>query len=300
MDVIHVADEDLDRLVGAPEDRPVRRLLLAIILCSILRARKIALVRTVHIVEQKKPTGTAARLARRLLDDATSIFVSLEGASPTPDGVCTADIRHSHYRDRFIGYPHEDMVRGRILYLVPSNPESEINSLVAAALAASVSGITLRIAGRVGEEVEASVRADCARHATTLSARLEQLSDGARVQEITAAEVVVIPRVDSIEAVQTALLALSLNRLVLMPRTAWTTKLARDVTTGWTHLSDGPITSATLVDAVAKASDGNRGPRPDLTGRDLPTIRSHYLSAFQAASQSHRGNRGFIRPPGPR
>jgi beta-1,4-mannosyltransferase len=141
----------------------------------------------------------------------------------------------------------------------------------------------LRIAGVASAALDGPLRTARALHSAIVSTRLELLSDGAQVQEIDAAELVVVPQIESLATLQLVFLALSLDRPVLARRTEALAALAGAVGPGWLHLSDGPIT-AEAVDRAYTSLRQERTERPCLDGRDLVTTQGAYAAVFRDAA----------------
>lgn len=287
VDVVHVADEHLDLLLGVEETRAFRRLLSIVVLATLVRSRRIALVRTLHPTEEPPVARGLAVVARRLLDKATCMFIAFDDSTPTPDARRTTVIPHAHFQDRFVGYPRREQLEGRVLCIAHSWLPPEVHALRATVRDARTVNLTLRVAGLMPDEFD-NIPIDVAADPTIVSERLALLSDGAQVQEITAAELVVAPRIDSLERLQGIFIALSLNRPVLTPRTETTSRLAEQVGPGWLLLCDGPITPDALDAAFTAMRSGHRSASPNLQGRDLLTIRAAYVEAFRAAAESRR------------
>ncbi|WP_336631571.1 MULTISPECIES: hypothetical protein [unclassified Microbacterium] len=284
VDVAHVADSSLDVLLGTRDAKGFQRLLATLVFTRNLRRHRIALVRTVFGGTEPEAGHVAERVARRVLDRATRAFITLDDSIVTPNPSRTTRIPHASFSERYIGYPRSEQIEGRILCLSPGYLPSGTRQLLGVVRVTSTPGVTLRLAGRASRALEPHVRSAIARHASTVSARLEQLSDGAQVQEISAAELVAVPHSDSPEERQLVYLALSLDRPVITPRTPAMAALAREVGAGWVHLTDGPITAKDIDVALTAGRSGKRTSHPDLHGRDLRETTAAYAAVFRAAS----------------
>lgn len=257
-------------------------------LVGLLRVGRIALVRTTLDVRERRPSHGLARAARRLLNRATTTFVVFDASTRTPDAERTRVVAHAHFRDRFIGYPLSEKIPGRVLCLNPSDLSEDVQASFMAIQTATTLGATLRFAGTASEMVESNILTASLRDASRLSWRFEPLSDGAHVQEISSAELVLAPNVDSMERLQGVFLALSLDRPVLTPRTEAMSLLAEEIGPGWVHLSDGAITADAIDDALTLSRDARRPSRPNLDGRDLLSTQAAYSEVFRAASLARR------------
>lgn len=284
VDVVHVAESNLDLLLGTRGATAPQRLLATLALARNLVRHRIALVRTLDDTHRRGPKRRVGRLARRALDRATAAFVVLDESTYTPDPTRTTMIPHPHYRDRFVGYPRGQQTAGRMLCVSPGNLPAEAQAFFALPRLTTTPGATLRLAGVARQSLEEPIRSALARHSATISARLERLSDAAQVQEIDDAELVLVPCVTSLHDLQLVFLALSLDRAVLTPHTEAMARLAEVVGPGWIHLSDGPITAEAVDDAFDSLRDPRRAEHPDLDGRDLATTHGAYAAVFRAAT----------------
>ncbi|QKJ20352.1 hypothetical protein [Microbacterium hominis] len=283
VDVVHVVEPNLDQLLGTRGASGLQRVLATLALRRNLRRHRIALVRTLPGVGERVSRGRGERLARRILDGATSAFITFDETTPTPDAARTTVIPHAHFRERFVGYPRAEQIPGRILCVVSGALPNSVRSMLTIANLSDAAGVTLRIAGDAPDELGIAVHSAIARCAGLVSARLERLSDGAQVQELDAAELVAVPQVTSLEDLQLVFLALSLDRPVLTPRTDQMAELAAAVGPGWVNLCDGPITAQDLDDALECIRGGTPPTRPDLDGRDLTRTQQLHEAVLQGA-----------------
>jgi len=289
IDVVHVPEHNLDILLGARGATGPQRLLASLALARNLRRHRIALVRTLPVGPDRSKADTD-RLAQHVLDRATTLFVAPNADDPRINSSRARIIRHPHFRDRYIGYPRGDQVPGRILCVAARTLPSSTRKLLAAVRVMSTRNATLRVAGVASPELERQLQSATARHGRVISTRLELLSDGAQVHEMTQAELVVFPQpVESSEDLQAVYMALSLDRPVLAPHTTVLARLAHEVGRGWVHLSDGPITPEALDAAVRSIRDSSRSARPELTDGSLAAANAAYADVFRAAARAARG-----------
>ena len=287
VDAVHVVDRNLDRLLGTRRASSTQRLIATAAFVRNLRRHRIALVRTLHGLHRHR-SSRVDRLAIRLIDSATTTFVVFDDATRTPDSSRTVVIPHAEFSDRFLGYPRGEQVAGRVLCITAGALPVAAEDLLGIPRAVSTDGVSLRLVGVPPEQLAASARSALARHGAVFSMRPELVSDGAQVQEIDSAELVVLPQTSALEDLQTALLALSRHRPVLTTHSEPFFELARAVGPGWVHLSAGPIT-AEDVDAALASLRSTRTQYPNLEGRDLPTIRAAYAEVFRSAIADVRG-----------
>lgn len=212
-----------------------------------------------------------------------------ETAAPPRSGRFTV-IPHAHFRDRFVGYPRAALVPGRVLCMSRTQLGPHVDATVRAIHAAQTPGVTGRFAGRVSGGVADRLTALCAQHPAKASTRLDVMSDGAQVQEIDAAELVLAPGSGSLEHLQVVFLALSLGRAVLVNRTDATARLADDTGEGWVHFYDDVVTGED-IDAALAATRAAPTSRPRLDGRDLGTVGIAYADMFRHVVTTRRHTR---------
>ena len=271
---------------GLPEREQIRRVRR---FTKRLQRRRIALVRSLRS-DDVDEHRTMSR-AEALLDRATSTFIAENNTIAGVSEHGATVIRHSHLRDRFLGYPKRDVVPGRLLFMAPDVfPKSYEGPLKVYAIA-DLPGSTLRVVGRAPRELADSFARTHARNPLTISLRDEALSDAARVEEVTLSEMVIVASPDSYETLGVILLALSLDRPVLVEETPTTTQLADEVGRAWLRLHKGPLTAAILEEAVEGLRNDPPSGHPDLGAREPNAIADEYAAAFRIAAASRRPQR---------
>lgn len=293
VDVVHVCDEHLDSLLGFSERQAIPRLASALLLVSAIRIARIALVRTVLEPAGNETASATARITRRLLDDATARYIRFDDSRTTTDQARTTVIPHAHFRDRFLGYPRAVKVEGRVLRFANAGLDPDATLFASTVRASKTPGLSTRLAGEFVGQTAANLHENCAGFPYDLSTRLEHLSDGARVQEIDAAELVAVPKIDSLHDLQDVFLALSLDRPVLVPRTESTSLLARQTGPGWVHLFDGPLAPQDIDLALASIRGAQHDARPNLDGRELDAVHEGYAAVFREAALAQHKARAF-------
>ena len=86
-----------------------------------------------------------------------------------------------------------------------------------------------------------------------------------------------------------ALLALSLERPVLVPANESTESLAREVGAGWVQTFAPPLAPGVLARAVTVVRTTRRSPAPDLSARTWPAIADRHREAYDRAVRLARG-----------
>ncbi len=249
-DVFHVHwPENLVRRPARLSRVACRLAMLALL--AVLRLRRVAVVRTLHNTRPHEAPGRTEAFLLGRLAALTSQWIRLNPLTPTPDPARTATIAHGHYRSWFAARPRARTVPGRLLYFGLVRAYKGVEDLLAAFAGLADARAELRIVGAaaaagLGEAVTAATRAD-----PRVSARLEYVDDDTLSAEVGAAELVVLPYRDMHNS-GAALLALSLDRPVLVPASDVTRALAQEVGPAWVLLYEGTITPATLAEALGR------------------------------------------------
>lgn len=259
----------------------VKRLLMRAVLLR-LAVRGTPLVRTVHNEEPHEPGARGERRVLAAIDRRTTLRIVLNPATRVPAGARSVDIPHGHFRDRFHVDPAWESRPGRLLQVGRIRPYKGTERLLDVFSAVPDPALTLRI---VGNPLDAGIAATVRRAAAAdprISHRLEFVGDDDLVREVRAAELVVLAYTIFHNS-GVALLALSLDRPVLMPRSGSSEALRREVGADWVHLFDGPLTGADVERAVAAARSGRSTTVPDLRDRDWDRVGRRHRAAYLTA-----------------
>jgi beta-1,4-mannosyltransferase len=248
---------------------------------GVLRARRIAVVRTLHNPRPHEQPPPIDRVVLRGLDRATTRWIRLNPFTTGPDPGRTTTILHGHYREWY-GPSVGASVPGRLLCFGLLRPYKGVESLLAAFAELDDPSVSLRI---VGSATTADLR-DAVLGAASVdprvTARLEYVDDPTLRGEIAAAELVVLPYRE-LHNSGAALLALSLDRPVLLPASEPTSALADEVGPGWVQGYSGELTGASLGRAMARSRDADRAGRPDLSRREWTEAGSRHRDVYLSA-----------------
>ena len=290
-DVVHVHWPERLCRGRTPARSLARRLLLRALIVR-LRIGRIALVRTLHNeVPHEEVTRAEAALLRRL-DALTAVWIALNPATTRPQAAWPGSplvvIPHGEYRAWFERMPRPPSVRGRLVFAGLIRPYKGVEALIDAFTALPDESLTLRIVGEpTSQELAVAIRAS-ADIDDRISHSLTYLADADLAEEIGRAELVVLPyrRMHNSGA---ALLALSLERPVLVPANEVTDGLAREVGPGWVATFPGALSAEVLTRAVRTVRETPRSPSPDLSRRTWPVIAERHREAYATAVQLVRG-----------
>lgn len=277
VDVVHLTN--IDRAIGRAHTSEQSRIRRAKQLVRHLRRQRIALVLTVGGEE----TGRTRSRAEAIIDDAAAARISMSTAA-LPPGHDVTVIAHSHLRDRYLGFPRGEAVPGRILITAHTLFPAEYEAAVKVFGVTDLPGWNLRIAGGVSDDDLASYLRTLGDHPDSISLRDEELSDAARVVEVTEAEIVLVAAPDTYEAQSIMLHALSLDRPVLVEDTPDTQALADEVGATWVRRYTGPLTARSLEAALHDLRNTPPTAAPQLDAREPNAISAQYAAVMHAAA----------------
>lgn len=268
-------------------------LIFAVVLIR-MRLSGVAIVRTAHNVAPHEGTSRLASAVLRLCDRVTTLWIRLNPDTELPEGSAVRTILHGHYRAWFanMGASAATSKVGRIVMFGQVRRYKGVVELISAFRQFDDADARLRILGRPSPT---SFAADVERAASgdpRVDLALEFIDDERLAEEIGSAELVVLPyrRLHNSGA---ALLALSLDRPVLVPDGAPTKRLADEVGSEWVHrfgrrsadaAEGAPIQAADIAAALrairqARITDvGSR--RPDLSGREWADAVDRHVEAY--------------------
>lgn len=243
------------------------------------------LVRTVHNLDPHEAPDRATAAVLRWCDRRTGWWIRLTDRTPVPDPARATTVPHGDYAEWFRAHPHVATVPGRLVYAGLIRPYKGVEDLLDAFAGVDGDDLGLVVAGRpTSPEVAAEVRTRAAAD-PRVELDLRHVDDDDLVAWLTSAELVVLPyrRMHNSGA---ALLALSLGRPVLVPRTVVNDDLAHEVGERWVQRYDGPLTPDMLREALAAVRATEGAPGPDLSRRTWDVVARGHERAYRQALAS--------------
>ena len=248
---------------------------------------RVPVVRTLHNLRPHEQGGMAERLLLRWLDHLTTRKIRINAAERDADPT-TDTILHGHYRDWFAARQVPPSIKGRLLCFGLIRPYKGVETLIEAFRGLPDASATLRIVGRpVGAAMRQVVEDACAADART-GAILEYVGDEVLAKEIGEAQCVVLPYRD-MQNSGALLLALSLARPVLVPRSDANVALAAEVGEEWVRLYDGALDADILAATLRALGEPQRQSAPDLSRRDWPRLGMQHHATYVAALDATEG-----------
>lgn len=281
-DVLHLHWPE--KLVAADRAaRPLVSRLLFVALLIRLKLQRVAVVRTLHNTSPHE--GISSRWQQRLLDwcdRQTTLYITINPVTEPAVGAESVTVLHGHYRTRFAHLEHPAAQPGRLLFFGLLRNYKGVDQLLAAFAGADDADWRLRLVGApfdqsIADDVERAAAAD-----HRISACLGSVPDRDLVAEICRSELIVLPY-RAMHNSGAVLLALSLDRPVLVPRTPVNQALAGEVGPGWIHMYDGELTVTDIRNALTDNASGSQRSAPDLRGRDWDTVGEGHYQAYLRA-----------------
>jgi beta-1,4-mannosyltransferase len=275
-------------LLGRTRPRTVARCLLFAVILLRIRVGRLALVRTLH---EPEPHEAPSRIKRRLIALSTrwtTLWVTLNEVTPPPSDAPTVLAPIGHYRGWLPAPPSGDPVPGRLLYFGRIRRYKGLDSLVPAFLALPDQSTSLHLVGlpadaALAEEVRSATDTE-----PRITAYMDYVPDEVLVRELRESELVVLPfaRITNSSSV---ILALTLDRPVLVPAIPLTQQLADEVGHEWVVTYAGELDGEVLAAALATVRAPRVQATPDLSRREWSEIGQAHLTAFQSAVAHARG-----------
>jgi beta-1,4-mannosyltransferase len=265
---------------GATRPAGLAKKLLTGALIARLRLTSTPVVRTLHNTQPHEPPGLVERFQTRLLDRRTATWIRMNGHTTVPRAGRTVTIPHGHYRDWFEGAgPKPAGAAGSLLFFGHIKPYKGVERLLRAFAHLDRPGITLRVVGQPCDEALRSRIESLASQDDRVSVVLRAVDDAALAREIARADLVVLPY-EEMHNSGALLLALSLDRPVLVPRNPVNDAVAREVGTGWVGMFEPPLDAAGLSSALDGLECTARTGRPDLSQREWPALGRRLADAY--------------------
>lgn len=240
-------------------------------------------VRTLHNLEPHEGVDAIERRLLEQLDRSTSAWIRINETTPLR-APHTATILHGHYRDWFAELNVPASVPGRLLYFGLIRPYKGVEGLLDCFERGpeAAAPVTLRIVGKPATDaLRQRIETACAANAQ-VTALLDYVDDATLAHEIGQAQLVVLP-FRQMHNSGSLVLALSLNRPVLVPRNEANTVLAAEVGPGWIYMYDGELSPAVLSAALEQVARDERAATPDLSRREWAEAGVSHCQAYAAA-----------------
>lgn len=277
-DVFHVHWPEV--LLGSDRlSRRIARRICFYLLLGHLRAHNIAVVRTVHNPSPHERKSRIDTWLMHKLDRLTTCWIRLNPYTELHRQADVTTILHGHYRDWF---PDEKPVAigKQLVYFGLIRPYKGVDRLITEFREVDDPALRLVVLGKPNSDALGQLLIDAAQPDERISLELQHIPDNELARTIRASELVVLPYTEMHNS-GALLVALSLNRPVLVPDTAVNRELAAEVGPQWFHFYTGALTAHALQSAISHV--GQPDGQPDLSQRDWDTAATDHLEVFQRA-----------------
>lgn len=258
-----------------------------------LRARvsvsRIAIIRTVHNVEPPKDVSPWQRRYLEWVERRTDHRIVLNDLTELPPGAESTLIPHGHYREWFADVAKTDATPGTLGFVGLVRRYKGVEDLIRVFRDTSETApeLRLRIAGNptsaeIADEVRRSAAAD-----SRIELDLRYLSEPDFAGAVMSSAGIVLPY-RFMHNSGTVLAALSLNRPVLVPRTAVNEALSAEVGPGWITMFDDDLATSDLLTFAERIRSLPAG-EPNLSARDWDRAGIAHREAFAHAIAHRRG-----------
>ena len=265
--------------------RIIKGLLFRLLLLKI-KIFNIAVVRTLHNLHPHETGNDAETRLLSKLDRLTSLYIRLNAATPM-DATKGVTILHGHYINRYPGAHIAPSERGRILYFGLIRPYKGIERLLEVFRSLDDNTLSLRVVGRPTRELGDLIKS-ASEDDSRITGLLEFVADDVLATEVYKSELVILPYKEMHNS-GAILVALSLNRPVLVPRSSSNELLSAEVGKGWVIMYDGELTKDLVINALIQIRSEERSKTPTLGGRDWSVVgEKHYEAYMKAIEMSKR------------
>lgn len=278
-DVLHVHWFEV-LLRGRDRRRTVARQVAATLLLARLLLSRTPVVRTMHNLQPHETGGRYERLLTAVLGRLTRVRIVLNNVDELPD-VPSERILHGHYRDWFAGFERQAPSPGSMVHVGLIRRYKNVDGLITAFTALADKTARLRLVGSCEDEdlralIERTADAD-----HRLSHQLTHVDDSQLVHEVTKAALVVLPYKE-LHNSGAVLLALSLDRPVLVPDGPSARALADEVGRDWVLTFSHPLTPQALERALTTVQSSALT-SPDLSARTWQEAGRRHADAYLRA-----------------
>lgn len=253
----------------------------AVLLLCKLAVTRTAVVRTLHNLEPHEDKGWRERTLLKWLDALTTRWIRLNVTTPL-QAPATDTVLHGHYRDWYASKPKSAMVRGRLLHFGLIRPYKGVETLLETMPQIRSEGVSLRIVGSPASDDMRQLVLEAAERDPRISSLLQYVDDETLAQEVSAAELIVLPY-RQMHNSGTLLLALSLGRPVLAPWNSATQAIADEVGGHWVQLYHDDFDAAAIDTALAAVRSASLSAAPDLSRREWAAAGEAHYRTYRAA-----------------
>jgi beta-1,4-mannosyltransferase len=286
-DVFHVHWPD-HLLIGRSLSLQIVKPLLFLGLLARLRLGRTPIVWTMHnLTPHKKMTRLQLYCYARFEAQVSSI-VAMNSHGVERLDVPVSVIPHGHYRDWYDSGISGQRKSKHVLFFGTIQPYKQADTLVWAFSNMQDESATLSVVGRCDDKSIRNRLRGLAREDERISLNLAFVDDSQLARELSECTLVVLPYAEMYNS-GAVLLALSLDRPVLVPSTQANKELQLEIGEEWIMLYNGSIAAADISLALKRAMTPPANRRVDLSGRDWERIASLYRTVYVDSVEKRKG-----------
>jgi beta-1,4-mannosyltransferase len=289
-DVLHVHWPEYLARHSSRSGRAVKVALFTLFLLRIRLQRK-AVIRTVHNLRPHEDGSGVERWLTAQLERTVTLWVVLNETTPTPDSSRTVLVPHGHFRDWYCPSPSITPTEGHLVNFGALRPYKGTDELMTAfrGIPAHLK-MSLTVCGNPRSEADRARLEELAAGDTHISLDARFVPDQQLADLIASSEMVVLPY-RLMHNSSAALLALSLNRPVIIPSSPATELLVDEFGSEWVFTYSGSLETETLLALIELVRSRPRPPAVDMSEREWPGLAERLASAYERADQLARAHR---------
>lgn len=256
-----------------------------------LRRRRTPVVYTLHN-HRPHDRAVSPRLERMYqeLAELTRIEIHLVPEPERETSSAVVQIPHGSYREPFATYPKRTAQPGRVLTFGIIKRYKGITRLLDVFATVRDPSLSLRIVGEPADRTTVAAIDAASERDQRVTARYGFLPDADLVAEVSSAGLVVLPYLE-MHSSGAVLVALSLDRPVLIPASPAAECLRNEAGAQWVRVFTPPLTADALRDAIAAPwPDG----RPNLVSRSWSQVKAAHTHVYRMALESRSRETGEV------
>lgn len=266
------------------------KLLLFLGFLASLSLRRKPVVQTVHNLKPHENVGAVDRFLLRGLEKRVTMHLLLNRDidAALPDRSESVTIPHGDYREWYGGQQRRARIPGKVAFVGLIKPYKGLGVLIDQFNRLDDADSLLQISGKPSTP-ELAQDLMAAAEGKRVSLDLSFQTDAQLVEVVTSAVLVALPYTEMYNS-GAALLALSLDRPILVPDNAVTAALAQEVGEQWVIRYSPPLSATDLARALKEASHLTDADGADLSARTWRAAGKDHVRAYERAI-SLRNNR---------
>ena len=282
-DVFHVQWPEV-MYRGRSPMRGMLRLVLFVLTLVRVRLSGRGYVRTLHNLAPHEAPNWVESLVVKLSDRWTDVWVLPTGAIEPPTDAPTVVAPLGDYRQWFADRPGGDATPGRLVFFGLVRKYKGVEPLISQFAQLTDDELSLHVVGAIDDAALATSIEGLAASDSRVVVTNDYVPDEVMLEELAAAELVVLPFAEITNS-SSLVLALSVDRPVLVPAAPSTLEVQAEVGPEWVITYEGELDADTLTTALSTVRTASRAPTPDLSQRSWSRIGALHAEAYRQAAK---------------